>query len=682
MDYSKNSSPHTLDDLLRETMTISPSAVAEQNQLILAAIPFTTPTLAPQNAPRENVFSALWKRLRILAPVPVLCIIFVLFCTVTVYAAGRFLSASESAEKMNYHVLAEAFQHEDALEINETQSSGGFDITLLGITFGSAIQEVLDDSSYEADQAYVIVAFSYSDGTPFPHHSEERWLEEIPDFYMTFLANGYSIMDNPLDRASSLSGWYQDGVYYQLSQCQNLSQYADTGIYFAVNDGIRCSGFTYDESTDTIRIQEVSDGIHALFSVSLNDSVFESPFAATDSPLQNTSAALSTDVLSTDASVSEADTSENIEINTASDSSHWTEEQLQLLNQLSVPGAVQYVTADKILVLETAPHGSHAESRFTLYDYSGQTLDTLSVVLEDLAGSPSEPVCTADGFVVYTGSQVCVYDYDFTLRYSCDLEDIPSQYPAMPMEVHTDGERSVITAYYDFSGGYFSANLDYYACLVDVDVDNRRVTEGWLYNSLTQEWTMLYHDALPYSDFDYFDISTLTPSEDGKYALYTCLYIEEQQEGVPNESLHGYGVLSLETGQILSFYEGSASAITPAQNGIYLLYLSNLHNETTHYVIMDLTTMTQTIIDPDINSEDCFGRISPDGHQLLIYEEEWDPHLYHCQIYDVEKDTFSEKFDLALNEGKRARFQAFPGGFLMKRWDDSQRIFFSYDVTE
>ena len=88
MEYNKTPSTPSLEQLLQDTMTVSPSAVSQQNQMILSQIQCTNQSAQDTPKPRHDSFHSLRHRLRILAPVPVLCLLFIITCSITVFAAS------------------------------------------------------------------------------------------------------------------------------------------------------------------------------------------------------------------------------------------------------------------------------------------------------------------------------------------------------------------------------------------------------------------------------------------------------------------------------------------------------------------------------------------------------------------------------------------------------------------
>lgn len=64
------------------------------------------------------------------------------------YAAYRYLTPSQVADQMTeYGALAKAFESKDAITINETQKSAGYEITLMGIVTGKDLSVVVNDEN-------------------------------------------------------------------------------------------------------------------------------------------------------------------------------------------------------------------------------------------------------------------------------------------------------------------------------------------------------------------------------------------------------------------------------------------------------------------------------------------------------------------------------------------------------
>ena len=109
----------------------------------------------------------------------------------TAYAVWKYLSPSDIAENIHDIKLSEAFLSEQALIINETQSYGGYSVTLLSIVSGEMLSEYLhySNGSVDADRTYAVVAIENANGVPMPHTSEDAYGEL--KFFASPLICGY-----------------------------------------------------------------------------------------------------------------------------------------------------------------------------------------------------------------------------------------------------------------------------------------------------------------------------------------------------------------------------------------------------------------------------------------------------------------------------------------------------------
>lgn len=106
---------------------------------------------------------------------------------VTVSAAVLWLTPAQVAEELNDPVLAEAFQSEDAVILNETQTAGDYTVTLMGMVSGANISQWCAD--VQENRTYAVVSVVRTDGTPL---TEENY-DVVPcgAFTVTPLVSGY-----------------------------------------------------------------------------------------------------------------------------------------------------------------------------------------------------------------------------------------------------------------------------------------------------------------------------------------------------------------------------------------------------------------------------------------------------------------------------------------------------------
>lgn len=192
-----------------------------------------------------------------------------------VFAAWKYLSPSQMAERLSGQALAEAFQSEDAVEINETQEYGEYRITLLGITAGANLGDSVSldwDGQVKENMLYAAIAIEHVDGTPMPDTGEEDYGKE------SFLASPYiKGLDPVWYNIYTLGGGYgefvENGIQYRMMEVDNLQMFADQGLYIGVSSGSIGevgSAYDFDENTGEITRNENYEGVNALFVLPLD----------------------------------------------------------------------------------------------------------------------------------------------------------------------------------------------------------------------------------------------------------------------------------------------------------------------------------------------------------------------------------------------------------------------------
>ncbi len=205
--------------------------------------------------------------------------------SVSIYAARKLLLPERVKEQFfDFDTkLLNAFSGEDALLINETQNGGGYDVTLLGIVSGKGLSESVVTSNGEIhdDRTYAIVSIRHSDNTPMPSTSDDAYGEE--NFLVSPLIEGYKPwLYNSFTMSGVCYSWVEDGVMYQIAECDNVEVFADRSVYLCVlgeafynNDA-----YQFDEVSGKITRNESYDGLNALFDLPLDASKADPKAAA------------------------------------------------------------------------------------------------------------------------------------------------------------------------------------------------------------------------------------------------------------------------------------------------------------------------------------------------------------------------------------------------------------------
>lgn len=186
--------------------------------------------------------------------------------SVSVYAAYRYLSPSQIAEEVSDNgALAKAFESKDAVLVNETQQTNGYDITFLGLVSGENLDiYVPEDIAMRLNKShtYAAVAVAKSDGMEM----------EYRDFCVSPLINGVSFsVANNATLDALLTFFEQDGIMYYLIECDNLEIFANRGVQLGVVDsfGDETSAFVMNTETGVYEKNADYEKTNALFNLPL-----------------------------------------------------------------------------------------------------------------------------------------------------------------------------------------------------------------------------------------------------------------------------------------------------------------------------------------------------------------------------------------------------------------------------
>lgn len=195
------------------------------------------------------------------------CIGLAALSSVSVYAAYRYLNPSQVAEKVATNSsIAQAFMSKDAVKINETQSSNGYNITLLGLVSGKNLAIHIPEENSQtltSSHTYAVVAIERTDGLKI----------EYKDFCISPLICGVDFMiANNATMNTFLTYFEQDGILYHLLECENLEIFADKGVQLGVVDnfGKETQAFYMDETTGVYQKQDGYQKTNALFTLPLD----------------------------------------------------------------------------------------------------------------------------------------------------------------------------------------------------------------------------------------------------------------------------------------------------------------------------------------------------------------------------------------------------------------------------
>lgn len=258
-----------IDELLKQALTPNDEPDYWLNQKILSM------------AKEEKTMKK--KHLKPLSAVALSAAVILSIGSVSIYAARRFLMPEHVAREANDPKLTEAFQSDDAVMVNETQSLGGYDVTFLGTVSGKSLSEyeTMSGNELHDDRTYAVVAIGRADQKPMPKTSDDSYGEQ--SFFVSPLIQG----QNPAFYNSfTFTGGYfetvENGILYRIAECDNMEPFADRETYLCVSSGAfyDSNAYVFDETSGKISRNEEYDGTNALFRLPLDPSKADPDAAA------------------------------------------------------------------------------------------------------------------------------------------------------------------------------------------------------------------------------------------------------------------------------------------------------------------------------------------------------------------------------------------------------------------
>ncbi|MDR2939409.1 MAG: DUF4179 domain-containing protein [Clostridiales bacterium] len=192
------------------------------------------------------------------------------FIPATVFAAWYFLSPSQVAKNFEYPILAEAFESEGALIINETQSDNGYNISLLGIVSGKGLDGFAEE--VDTDKTYAVVAI-VKQGSNMPDTSDPDY--GATPFFVSPLIHGQKPWQfNIASMGGGYSAFVRDGVMYRLIDCDSIEMFADRGLTLIVSSTnfYSTDAFDYNEETGLVTPIPNFEGVNLMFSLPIDTS--------------------------------------------------------------------------------------------------------------------------------------------------------------------------------------------------------------------------------------------------------------------------------------------------------------------------------------------------------------------------------------------------------------------------
>ena len=181
----------------------------------------------------------------------------------TAIAAYYLLSPKDIATKLERYELAQCFTKDDTTFDIPAQTSGDYNIALLGMTSGKNLDKVTD---VDTDRTYIVGAITKTDGTE---------ITEYTNLMITPLVSGYNPRQVNIFTIGNggKSSFLYEGIEYFLVECDNISIFADKIVYIAAYEGMVPDEKIFTINDDgSIVFNEIYKGVKALFEVPLDKS--------------------------------------------------------------------------------------------------------------------------------------------------------------------------------------------------------------------------------------------------------------------------------------------------------------------------------------------------------------------------------------------------------------------------
>ncbi len=220
---------------------------------------------------RKNSMKGINKR-RISAVA--MLVIIIATTSITAFAAWHLLTPKQVAENLGDKRLAIAFEGEDGVAINETQISGDYRVTLLGIASGKKISDFQSTGeNIDPERSYAVVAIANVDDTPMPDTRDEEY-GKVPFFVSPFIKGQDPNRFNIITMNGGYSEFVKDGIMYRIIECDDIEKFADRGLYLGVTstDFYDTEAYNFDLETGEINRNDDYEGVNALFNLPIEPS--------------------------------------------------------------------------------------------------------------------------------------------------------------------------------------------------------------------------------------------------------------------------------------------------------------------------------------------------------------------------------------------------------------------------
>ncbi|HBD63072.1 MAG TPA: hypothetical protein DC038_01420, partial [Clostridiales bacterium] len=166
-----------------------------------------------------------------------------------------------------------AFNSDTAININASVTSGDYIFTLLAIVSGKDItdQPIYINGDILSDRTYSIVAIQKSDGSPMPSVQDDEY-GNMPFYVSPYIKGLKPWQVNAHTMNGGHSEMVVDGVMYRIIDCDEITMFADRGIYLGINTGsfYNSDAFIFNEKTGELKSNPDFEGTSAVFDLPID----------------------------------------------------------------------------------------------------------------------------------------------------------------------------------------------------------------------------------------------------------------------------------------------------------------------------------------------------------------------------------------------------------------------------
>ncbi len=150
---------------------------------------------------------------------------------VSAAAAALLLSPKDVAQRLGDQTLAQVFQGEDAVAINETAVVGDYNVTLMGMVSGAGLSDYTAQAPDLVDErTYAVLAMARTDGAAFEGDTVPLTVTPLVEGFAPWQVNAWTL-------EGGYTWFVENGVVYYLFECDSVEPFADHTVYLAAYEG-------------------------------------------------------------------------------------------------------------------------------------------------------------------------------------------------------------------------------------------------------------------------------------------------------------------------------------------------------------------------------------------------------------------------------------------------------------